>query len=108
MAIKRFDPPFRPSKREPKHGPDSELLAIDALTYLAADEDRLGDFLAATGLTRDALRSAAAEPGFLPGVLDYLGADESLLIAFASSSGLDPEEVGRIIARARRDIDPSP
>ena len=108
MAIKRFDQSSRHVTREAGPAADPDSLAIDALSYLANDEERLGDFLAATGLGRDALRSAAAQPGFLSGVLDYLGADEALLVAFASSRGLDPEAVGRTLARARRDVDPSP
>ena len=45
-----------------------------------------------------AIREAAREPGFLAGVLDHMLDDESLLLAFADSAGLDPAS----IARARR------
>ena len=98
-----------PPKGQPRgRGLEPEALAVEALSFLASDEDRLGDFLAATGLTRDTLRHAAGEPGFLAGVLDHIGADEALLLAFASHQGVDPEQVGRAIARARRDPDPFP
>ena len=86
---------------------DPDLLAVDAMTLLAGDPDRLGDFLAATGLTRESLRSAAGEPGFLRGVLDYVGADAALLLDLAKHRGASPEAVGLAIARARRDPEPT-
>ena len=64
--------------------PDVAALGIDALTFLASDEDRLGDFLSASGITQVNLRDAAREAGFLRGLLGYLAADERLLIAFAA------------------------
>ena len=37
----------------------------------------------------------AREPRFLAGVLEHMLGDESLLIAFATSAGIDPAEVAR-------------
>jgi Protein of unknown function (DUF3572) len=68
-------------------------LAIAALTFLAGDEERLGRFLALTGIAPASLRAVAREPGFLLGVLDHVAADEALLLAFANESGIDPEDV---------------
>ncbi|HRK25590.1 MAG TPA: DUF3572 family protein, partial [Beijerinckiaceae bacterium] len=62
--------------------PDPEALAIDALGFIAGDAERLGRFLALTGLGPGTLRAAAADPAFLIRVLDYLAEDESALIAF--------------------------
>jgi hypothetical protein len=73
----------------------AESLAVQALAFLAADSDRMGRFLAVTGIAPEAIRAAAAEPGFLIGVLDHVLADERLLIAFADEAGIAPEEVGR-------------
>jgi hypothetical protein len=39
------------------------------------------------------LRAAAAEPGFLAAILDYVAGDESLLVAFAAHRNLAPEIV---------------
>lgn len=77
--------------------PDSgdEALAITALSFLAGDPERLGRFLAVTGLGPETLRQAAARPGFLAAVLDYLAGDETLLLAFAANAGLAPEAVVR-------------
>jgi hypothetical protein len=76
----------------------AETLAIQALAFIAEEPERLGAFLAASGIGPDAIRDAAREPGFLGGVLDHMLGNESLLVAFAGSAGLNPTS----IARARR------
>jgi uncharacterized protein DUF3572 len=70
-------------------------LAVSALAFIAADSDRLARFLNLTGLGPHNLRSAAADPAFLSSVLDYLSADEALLVAFATDADLKPEAVAR-------------
>ncbi len=76
----------------------AETLAIAALTYLSFEPESLGGFLATTGIGPEHIRTAARDPEFLSGVLDYFLGDEALLIAFAKSQGIDPSE----IQRARR------
>jgi Protein of unknown function (DUF3572) len=76
----------------------AEALAIQALAFFAAEPERLNGFLAASGISTDQIREAAREPNFLAGVLEHMLGDESLLIAFAQSAGLDPAD----IARARK------
>jgi hypothetical protein len=83
---------------------DANSLAINALAFLAADVERLGRFLGATGLGPDNLRSAAQQPGFLAGVLSFIMEDEALTLAFAANAGVEP---GRVAA-ARRTLDASP
>jgi hypothetical protein len=73
----------------------AESLAVQALSYLAGEPERLGRFLALSGLGPDQVRLAAAQPGFLAGVLEYLGSDESLLVGFADHLRIDPAEVAR-------------
>ena len=73
----------------------AEALAIQALTFIAGDAERLGRFLAVTGIGPAEIRAAAGEPGFLAGVLDYMAADEALIGAFANEAGLDPADVGK-------------
>jgi hypothetical protein len=73
----------------------AEALAIQALTFIAEDPDRLGRFLNITGIEAGQIRAAAREPGFLAGVLEHMLGEESLLIAFASSAGIDPAAVAR-------------
>jgi hypothetical protein len=76
----------------------AEALAIQALTFIAGDGERLGRFLAITGIGPAQIRAAAQEPGFLVGVLSYLAGDERLLSAFAAETGLDPAHVGKALA----------
>ena len=73
----------------------AESVAIQALTYIAGDPDRLGGFLAATGIGPDEIRAAAAEPGFLAGVLAYLASDEPLASAFAADIACAPADIAR-------------
>jgi hypothetical protein len=72
---------------------EAEILAVAALSFLAEEPDRLGRFLAITGIEPENLRAAAGTPGFLPGVLDHLIGDESLLLDFAAQQGIDPADV---------------
>lgn len=70
-------------------------LAIHALAFLAADPERLGPFLAETGLDPGRIREAARSPGFLAAVLEHVCSDDSLLGPFAVESGRRPEDVDR-------------
>ena len=87
--------------RQPASVDSARTLAVSALAFIAADSDRLSRFLGLTGLGPDNLRTAAAEPAFLGSVLDYLAADEGLLVAFAAEAGLKPESVVRAHAVLR-------
>jgi hypothetical protein len=71
------------------------MLAIQALGFIAEEPERLDRFLAMTGIEAEQIRLAAREPRFLAGVLEHMLTDESLLIAFADSAGIDPAEVAR-------------
>ena len=73
----------------------AEQLAIAALGFIAGEPERLGRFLAMTGLGPASIRDAAREPHFLAGVLDHLSADESLLVAFATEHAVGPDAVMR-------------
>lgn len=78
---------------------EAEGLAIQALAFIAGDDERLGRFLAVTGIGPAEIRAAAGEPGFLIGVLDYMASDEQLIGAFAAEAGLDPSDIerGRVV-----------
>lgn len=78
----------------------AEALALRALAFLAEDPERLGRFLALSGLGPGELRTRTTDPALLGGVLDHLLSDERLLLAFAQAHGLKPEEA----ARARRHL----
>jgi hypothetical protein len=73
----------------------AEAVAIAALGFIAAEPERLGRFLAVTGIGPESIRQAAREPHFLAGVLDHIAADEPLLMAFTAENQFDPNEVIR-------------
>ncbi len=69
----------------------AETLALQALGWLAEDEDRLGAFMAYGGLDPGSLRAQAADPMLHAAVLDFLLADEALLLQFCAAAGVKPE-----------------
>jgi hypothetical protein len=71
----------------------ASTLALAGLTFLAEDAERLTRFLALTGIGPDHLRAAADGPETLLAVLDHLLSDESLLLVFATSKGVAPEDI---------------
>ena len=73
----------------------AEALAIEVLTYIAADPATLERFMSLSGLDVGNLRATAAEPGFFVGVLDFLRSDEAMLLAFAANAGRDPASIAR-------------
>src|SRR5512140_1452384 len=73
----------------------AEGIAIQALSFIAGDGERLGGFLAATGLGPTEIRAASREPGFLAGVLSYLCSDEQLAAAFAAEVQCRPDDIAK-------------
>jgi hypothetical protein len=80
----------------------AEIVAVQALTFLASDPERLGRFLTESGIGPQTLRSAAADPKFLAGVLDFIVRDDDTVKAFADASQLTPQAV----MNAREVLDP--
>ncbi len=73
----------------------AETVAIQALSFIAGEPERLGRFLSVTGIGPAEIRAAAREPEFLAGVLDYLAGDERLLTDFARETDHDPVTVSQ-------------
>lgn len=81
------------NRPRPRSRASAEKLAVEALSFIASDPERLGRFLAATGIGPADIRAAAREPLFLAGVLDHLANNETELIAFSEGTGNRPEDV---------------
>jgi hypothetical protein len=77
----------------------AETLALQALAWLAADPERLGLFLAETGIGPAELRRCAGDKAMLGGVLDHLLSREYLLLRFAEENDVDPAAAA--LARAK-------
>ena len=71
----------------------AEIVAVQALSFIAGDPERLGLFLAESGLGPETLRSAAADPRFLSSVLDFVMRDDVTVKAFANVSQLHPTNI---------------
>lgn len=80
-------------KQKPIHVQD---VGVDALTFIAQNEERLLRFLQLTGLTPQTLRQAVKEPGFFEGVLNHISGHEPLLLEFAQWGGYKPEDVAAL------------
>lgn len=79
------------AKREPPLTIEgAENLAIRALAFLAGEPEELGRFLALVGLGPETIRTAAADPGFLAGVLEYFMENEPLLLVFCAREAVRP------------------
>jgi hypothetical protein len=71
----------------------AEIVAVQALGFIAGDPERLGLFLAETGIGPETLRTAAADPKFLGAVLDFVMRDDTTVKAFAEASQLHPTNI---------------
>jgi hypothetical protein len=89
------------AKRTKNPSEVAEIVAVQALSFIAGEPERLGAFLAETGIGPETLRSAAADPHFLAHVLDFVLRDDATVKAFAAVSELDPST----IAAAREALD---
>ena len=76
---------------------EAEAIAIRALGFVAADPKLLPRFLAITGIEASAIRRAAAEPGFLAGVLQFILAHKPTLMRFSEETGTPPADVGKAL-----------
>lgn len=66
----------------------AEVIALQALGWIAGDAELLAAFSGASGVALDDLRTRATEPDFLVAVLDFLLMDDARVIAFCDANGL--------------------
>ncbi|OAI23110.1 hypothetical protein A1351_19885 [Methylosinus sp. R-45379] len=77
---------------------DARSIALRSLVFLAADDDRMGRFLALTGVDPGDIRALMGEEGFQIALLAHICGDEPLLIDFASGENISPESVVAALA----------
>lgn len=77
---------------------EAESLAVEALVWLAQDKDLMPRFLALTGIEVSSIRSAAQEPGFLAGVLQFYLGHEPTLLRFCEETGHDPAAIEKAVS----------
>ena len=81
---------------------NAEILAIEALGWLAGEPDQLQRFLNLSGLDAATLRDAAGTLALNLAVLDFFLGHEPDLLRFCESLGIDPADP----ARARHALAP--
>ena len=91
--------PRRPVGRTPKLTREAaETLAIRAVAFLAEREELFLRFVALTGMSVDQVRGSLADPVVLGAVLDFVLADEALVLELVAALDVAPD----LPARARR------
>jgi hypothetical protein len=66
----------------------AETIALQALGWLATNDELCPIFLGSTGASPDDMLTRASDPVFLAAVLSFLTMDDDWIIAFCDSSGL--------------------
>ena len=80
-------------------------LAAQMLLWLARAPERLQAFMRATGADARTILDEAESPWLHMAVLDFLLADEALLMQFCAETGTDPQLPARIWNRLRGGVD---
>lgn len=70
----------------------AETIALQALGWLASDDDLCGTFLAASGASLDDMRQRATEPAFLASILGFLTMNDDWIISFCDSVSLSYDQ----------------
>ena len=65
----------------------AQTLALQALGWIALDDEVFPQFLNATGANLADLRRRAADPDFQAAVLDFLLQDDRWVVAFCDATG---------------------
>jgi hypothetical protein len=69
----------------------AETVAIQALGWMAGNDEVLGQFMGASGASIDDLRAGAGDPAFLGALLDFLMLEDAWVIAFCDAANLPYE-----------------
>jgi hypothetical protein len=66
----------------------AEIIGLQAVAWLAANDDLLPVFMGASGVSEADLRENLTDPAFQGSVLDFLLMDDVWIIAFCDAQGL--------------------
>jgi uncharacterized protein DUF3572 len=85
--------PKKFSQTGPSGAERAAVIALNFISYLANDEDKLSRFCVLTGLSPNDLRDSIGSADFQAMALDYALQNEELLIDFATQENLSPQEI---------------
>ena len=66
----------------------AETVALEALAWIAADEELLPQLSGATGMSLEDARTRAQDPVFLAGILEFLCMEDRWIRRFCDDRGL--------------------
>ena len=66
----------------------AEMIGLQAVAWLAANDELLPVFMGATGASEDDFRKGLQDPDFQGSVLDFLMMDDAWIVAFCDASDL--------------------
>ncbi len=71
----------------------AEELAIGALAWIAADDERAAGLLGISGASPEDLAQQGGNPDFLAFVVDFVLMDDQMVISCADELGVKPEAI---------------
>jgi hypothetical protein len=82
--------------------PGVDELADACLQHLIQNPDQLAEFMVQSGLRPADLRGLVGTAGLKHGLVDYMVANEPLLLAVAAEAGISPDSIVRTWTRLHR------
>lgn len=82
--------------------PSLERLAELCLDHMVRNPDQLAEFMVQSGLDPQTLRGLVGTEGFAHGLIDYVVANEPVLLAVAGEAHLAPETIVGAWAKLHR------
>jgi Protein of unknown function (DUF3572) len=82
-----------PIKNRSQSTTDSSVIALQLIAFLVSDEERLDRFTALSGIGLSDLQHGAQDPVFLGFMFDYALQDEALIVEFASTHEIPPQNL---------------
>lgn len=86
---------MRKAHTTPEGEQNASVVGLQALSFVAMDEDLFGALLDQAGTDAADVRARASDPVFLGFVLDFILQEDATVIAFAASQRISPEDVMR-------------
>lgn len=69
------------------NGERAQIIALQALGWIASHDELGGIFMGASGASADDLRERASDPAFQASVLEFLTMDDAWVVAFCDTHG---------------------
>ncbi|MEM8654013.1 MAG: DUF3572 domain-containing protein [Pseudomonadota bacterium] len=66
----------------------AEVIGLQAIAWMAANEELLPVFLGATGASEADMRAGVGDPAFLGALLEFIMMDDAWVTAFCDAQGL--------------------